>query len=64
METFLEHDTVDGFGETYDAHSLVVYGHYFQQFTGTWSYRSVLVVPVGERDHTLLAFSACCEAST
>ena len=30
-KTFLEHDTVDGFGETYDAHSLIVYGHYFQQ---------------------------------
>lgn len=28
---FLEQDTVDGYGEPYDAHSLVVYGHYFQQ---------------------------------
>ena len=30
MKTFLEHDTVDGFGEPCDAHSLIVYGHYFQ----------------------------------
>ena len=28
---FLEQETVDGYGDTYDAHSLVVYGHYFQQ---------------------------------